>query len=179
MIGNPRYLEESAAVLPSVTYIQLTIAGNDKELVVVRMFVHGHLRKCSDNLLFRRQVCALLELEIANSSAERKIAVDSAKVDEAASRTYTRLLAFILRLVIEGERFRTAFYAEDRSRVSRIALIKSVLYIVRVQSALRTYNVDLVVCDDAHGSRAPRDLILVFGIWHTTCVSSCPRSTLC
>lgn len=132
MTGSPRCLVESAAVLRSITYVQLTIASNDKELIIIRMLVYGHLGKCSDNLLLRRQVCALLEFEIANSSAERKVAVDSAKVDEAACRTYTRLLAFVLRLVIEGERFRAAFYAKDRSRVSRIALIKSALYIVRV-----------------------------------------------
>ena len=79
----------------------LTIAGNDEKLVIVSGLVHSHIRKGGNNLLFWRQICALLELKVADSSAERKVAIDSAKVDEATGCDDSCLLSLILRLVIE------------------------------------------------------------------------------
>lgn len=62
----------------------------------------SHVWERCDDLLFRRKVCALLELEVSNGSAKRKIAIDSTKVYEAACCAYSRFLSFILRLMIEG-----------------------------------------------------------------------------
>ena len=78
-----------------------TIAGNDKELVIFSDLVYRDVRECGHNLLLRGEVGTLLELEVANGSAQRKIAVDSAEIDETACRTDSRLLTLVLRLVVE------------------------------------------------------------------------------
>lgn len=85
--------------------------------------MHGNIREGRDNLLFWRQICAFLELKIADSSAERKVAIDSAKVDESTCSLYPCFFALILWLVVERKRLRAAFDTEDRSRVARIALL--------------------------------------------------------
>jgi hypothetical protein len=84
-----------------MTQLQHTIAGYDEKLVVLCDLVHRDIWECSHDLLLRWQICALLELEVANRSAEREISIDSAKVDEAACCTYPCLLALVLRLVVE------------------------------------------------------------------------------
>jgi hypothetical protein len=63
--------------------------------------VYCDIWKCGDDLLLWRQICALLELKVANGSAEREIAVDSAKVNESACCTYPCLLALVLWFVVE------------------------------------------------------------------------------
>lgn len=90
-----------------------TIAGNDKELIVVSKIVGGDVGERRHDLLLRRKVCALFELEISDGSAERQVAVDSAKVDESAGCTYTCLLALILRLMIEREGLGPTLDAKD------------------------------------------------------------------
>ena len=92
---------------------QPTIAGNDQELIVLAKLVNGHIRERSDDLLLRREVCALLELKVTDSSAEGKVAVDSAEVDEATGCADAGLLALVLGLVVEGERLCAALDAED------------------------------------------------------------------
>ena len=79
-----------------------TITSNDKKLVILAQLMRGHVWKGGDNLLLRRQICALFELEIANGPTEGQIAIDSAKVDKATGCAYARLFAFVLRLVVEG-----------------------------------------------------------------------------
>lgn len=78
-----------------------TVTGDDKELVIVADVVNRHVGESSDDLLLGRKVGALLELEVANGSAQCEIAVDPPKVDEATCSTNACLLALILRLVIE------------------------------------------------------------------------------
>ena len=73
----------------------------------------GHIRESSDDLLLRREICALLELKVANSSAECEVAVDTAKVDKATCGADTSLLALVLGLVVEGKRLRAALDTED------------------------------------------------------------------
>ena len=73
----------------------------------------GHVGESSDDLLLRWEVRALLELKVANSSAEGKVAVNSAKVDEAASCADAGLFALVLGLVVEGKGLRAALDAED------------------------------------------------------------------
>jgi hypothetical protein len=90
-----------------------TIAGNDQELIVLSHLVDGHIRECRDNLLLRWEVCALLEFKVANSSAERQVAVHAAKVNEPTCCANASLLALVLRLVVERERLCAAFDAED------------------------------------------------------------------
>ena len=94
---------------------QPTIAGNNQELIVLAKLVDGHVGERSDDLLLRREVCALLELKVTNSSAEREVAVHTTKVDEATCSANASLLALILGLVVEGERLSAALDAEDRS----------------------------------------------------------------
>ena len=94
---------------------QPTIAGNDQELIIFAKLVDGHVGERSDDLLLRREVCALLELKVTNGSAEREVAVHTTKVDEATCSANASLLALILGLVVEGERLSAALDAEDRS----------------------------------------------------------------
>lgn len=73
----------------------------------------SHIRERSDDLLLRREVCALLELKVTDSSAEREVAVHATEVDEATCSADASLLALVLGLVVEGERLRAALDAED------------------------------------------------------------------
>jgi hypothetical protein len=93
--------------------IRPTVTSNNKELVVFAHLVDSHVGESSDNLLLRWEVCALLELKVADSSAKRKVAVDSPKVDEATGCADAGLLALILGLVVERKRLRAALDAED------------------------------------------------------------------
>jgi hypothetical protein len=80
----------------------LTVTRNDKELVVLAELMGRYIGESSDDLLFRREVGALLELEIANCAGEGKVAIDATEVNESASRLDTRLFAFA-RLAQEPE----------------------------------------------------------------------------
>lgn len=112
-------------IFVDISFFTLTIASNDKKLIIICVLVNSHIWERCDNLLLRREICALLEFEVAQGSAERKVAVDSAEIDKAACCANTRLLAFILGFVVEREGFRAALDAEDRSRVTSVALVKS------------------------------------------------------
>jgi hypothetical protein len=92
---------------------QPTIAGNDQELIVLAKLVNGHIRERSDDLLLGREVCALLELKVTDSSAECKVAVHTTEVDEATCSANASLLALVLGLVVEGERLCAALDAEN------------------------------------------------------------------
>lgn len=91
----------------------LTVTGNDQELIVLAHLVNGHVGESSDNLLLRWEVCALLELKVADGSAKGKVAVNSAKVDESTGCADAGLLALILGLVVERKRLCAALDAED------------------------------------------------------------------
>ncbi len=56
--------------------------------------MRSHIREGCDDLLFRRQFCALLELEIADCAGQCEVAVNTAKVDEATSGRNTSLLSY-------------------------------------------------------------------------------------
>ena len=75
--------------------------------------MNGHIRERSDDLLLRREVCALLELKVTDSSAERKVAVHTTEVDKATCGANASLLALVLGLVVERERLCAALDAED------------------------------------------------------------------
>lgn len=117
--------------------------------------MHSDIGERGDDLLFRREVWALFEFEIANRSGKREIAVDAAKVDKASGCRNSCLFAFVLRLVIKGERFRPPLDPENCSRVASVA------------------DIDFVRRHDADGSCAAGDFFLVFWIWHR--VSACRR----
>jgi len=57
--------------------------------------VNCHIGIGCDNLLFRRELGALLELEITNGPGQGQITIDSTKVDEATGGADTSFLAFI------------------------------------------------------------------------------------
>lgn len=115
----PASISHCEAILRSGTR---TIAGDDEELVVISELVNRDVGECRDNLLFGRQVGALLELKVSDGPAQREVAVDSTEIDKATCRADPRFLAFVLRLVVERQRFRSAFNSEYRSRVARVAL---------------------------------------------------------
>lgn len=71
------------------------------------------IREGGDNLLLWRQVCALLEFEVADSSAKGQVAIDATEVDEATCGTYTGFLALVLRLVVERQGLCSSLDAED------------------------------------------------------------------
>ena len=70
-----------------------TITGNHQELIIIRQLVNGHIGVCGDNLLFGRELRALLEFKVTDSTGQGKVAIDTTEVDEAASRGDTSLLA--------------------------------------------------------------------------------------
>lgn len=55
--------------------------------------MNGHIGVCSDNLLFGRELRALLEFKVTDSTGQGKVAIDTTEVDEAASSGDTSLLA--------------------------------------------------------------------------------------
>ena len=75
-------------------YLWHTIASNDKELVIIGDVVGYDVGVCSDNLLFWRKLCALFELKVTNGTRQSKVAIDSAKIYEASSCAYPRLLSY-------------------------------------------------------------------------------------
>lgn len=94
---------QQSAVFCAVLYrvSQRTVTSNDQELVVVTELVDGDIGESGNNLLLWWKVCALLELKVANGTAQGEVAIDSAKVDEAASRTDACLFALVLRFVVK------------------------------------------------------------------------------
>ena len=72
-----------------------TVASYNKKFIIVRDSMCHNVRKGSDDLLLRREIGALLEFEVANGPRKCKVTVDSAKVDETASRADSSLLACI------------------------------------------------------------------------------------
>lgn len=63
----------------------LTVTCNDQKLILVCKLVLLDVGEGGHDLVFGGQLGALLELEIANGTRQRQVAVDTAKVDEAAS----------------------------------------------------------------------------------------------
>jgi len=86
MTGNPRYLTEK---LDSSTwgsrFSVLTVASDDQKLIIIGDIMGLHIRECGHNLRLWREVGALFEFKVANSSGKRKIAIYTSKVDETAS----------------------------------------------------------------------------------------------
>lgn len=70
-----------------------TVTGNDQEFIIFGNVVDRDVRICGDNLLFRRETGALLELEITNGARQGQVAIDAAKVDETTGRANPCLLA--------------------------------------------------------------------------------------
>lgn len=69
----------------------VTIASYDKKFVIFGNVVNRNVRESSDDLLLRWKVGTLLELKVTDGAGKRKVAVDTAKVDETASGAYPRL----------------------------------------------------------------------------------------
>lgn len=145
-------------------HLSLTVTGNNEELVVIADLVGGHIWESCNDLLFRRKVCALLEFKIAKRSAQSQVAVDTSEVDESTSSTDTGLFALILWLVVERKWFRTTLNSKDRSRVAGVALSRLAFCCGNGMSCRRAYDVDLVLCDDAHGRSATGYLFFVLWI---------------
>lgn len=55
--------------------------------------MYVHVGVCGDDLLLGSELCALLELEVADSSGQGKVAVDTTKVDETTGSSNPCLLA--------------------------------------------------------------------------------------
>lgn len=99
-----------------------------------------HIGESCDDLLFGGEVGALLEFKVADGTRQGQVAVDSAKIDESASSANSGLFAymtlvsqvpamassvltFVLRLVVKGQRLRSALDAEYGSRISGVCLL--------------------------------------------------------
>lgn len=72
----------------------ITVASDNQEFIVLVDIVYLDVRECSDYLLLRRKICALLELEVAYRTRQSKVAIDTAKVDEAACRLNSGFLGW-------------------------------------------------------------------------------------
>lgn len=95
-IDSPKYLPDISADRSwSAVQKLLTIASYDEKLIVVCDVVCHDVWKSCDYLLLGREIRTLLEFEVANGSGKCKVAIDSTKVDEAASGADTSLLACI------------------------------------------------------------------------------------
>lgn len=93
-IDNPRCLDvfsklNNADLEPVIR----TITCNHKEFVVIRDGMSDHIGKCRYDLLLGGKFGALLKLEIAYGTRQRKIAVDPSKIDETPRCTYTGLFS--------------------------------------------------------------------------------------
>ena len=74
----------------------------------------------SDDLLLCRESSALLELKVTDSTAQRKVTVNTVNLDKAASVKDTRVFSRISWLVVKRKRLRFALEAKDGARVTRI-----------------------------------------------------------
>jgi hypothetical protein len=71
---------------------ELTVTGNNEELIVLVDVMDFDVGERSHYLLLRRKIGALLELEVANGTRQGEVAVDAAKIDEATCSLDTGLL---------------------------------------------------------------------------------------
>lgn len=74
------------------TTSERTVTSKDDELIVVCDFVYANVGESGDYLRLWGQIRALLELKVADCSGKGEVAIDTAKVDEATSCTYTSFL---------------------------------------------------------------------------------------
>jgi hypothetical protein len=72
----------------------LTITRDHQELVILVDVVYLDVWERGDYLLLGRKVGALLELKVAYRTREGKVAIDTAKVNEATSCLDTRFLGY-------------------------------------------------------------------------------------
>lgn len=56
--------------------------------------MHSHIRESGHDLLLGGELRALLKLEVTNSSRKGKVAIDTTKIDKAASGTDTGFFAW-------------------------------------------------------------------------------------
>lgn len=70
-----------------------TVAGNDKELIVVGELVDFDIGEGGDDLGLGCEFGALLEFEVSDGAREGEVAVDAAKVDKATSGRDAGLLS--------------------------------------------------------------------------------------
>lgn len=64
-------IPEARLAVPNLAkHEELTIAGNDEELVVIVDVVDLDVGEGSDYLLLRREICALLELEVSDGTRQ-------------------------------------------------------------------------------------------------------------
>lgn len=118
-----------------------TITGQNKELVLIGEVVLFNVGKGGDNLVLGGELGALLEFEVTNGAGQGQIAVDTAKVDKAASRCDSALLACILLalvpktsnmicltlhlgLVVNRQGFSSALNTEYTPRVTSVGLLR-------------------------------------------------------
>ena len=71
---------------------RLTVARNHQKFVIFADVVYLDVGEGSDYLLLGREICALLELEIADGTRQGEVAIDTAEVDKTAGCLNTGLL---------------------------------------------------------------------------------------
>jgi hypothetical protein len=73
-----------------------TVTSNNEEFVVAVDLVYLDIGECSDDLLLRGKIGALLELEVTYRAGQGEVAVDTAKIDEASCGLDTGLFGWRL-----------------------------------------------------------------------------------
>ena len=88
-----------------------TVTCYDEELIVIRHIVSYNIRERCNNLLLGCQVGTLLKLEVAYSTRQSQVAIDTTKVNKAASSTNSGLLSC------------EALVSWSRTMISKLALV--------------------------------------------------------
>lgn len=74
------------------------------------------------------------------------------------------MLTFVLRFVVEGERFRSALNTQDTSRITSICLSKQISRISGMEIRCCTYDKDLIATDQATTGSAAGYFLLVLRV---------------
>ena len=71
-----------------------TVAGKDKELIIVGQVVYHDVWVCGHDLLLWCKLGTLLELKVANGSGKRQVAVHSSEINKPTGRGDSCLFAY-------------------------------------------------------------------------------------
>lgn len=77
-----------------------TVTGENKKFILIGQIVLLDIRVSCDNLVFGRELSALLELKVTNGTGQSEVTVDAAKVDKATSGCDSVLFAYRNALVL-------------------------------------------------------------------------------
>lgn len=123
-----------------------TVTSQDQELVPVCKIVYLDIRESGHNLAFRRKLGAFLEFEIANRTGQGKVSVDTAEVNEPASRRNSVLLAYIKRVDMSESMSTVENHVRSQERAEHTLELRFVVLREGLGSPLDTNNTPGVTC---------------------------------